>query len=155
VALDLDAIIKALCTHAAASGWFEYVQGNPAPAQHGQGVGFGTYFERLGPAARRGGLASTSLVLVMRVELSTLDKLGEPRDRVDPLLINAVDALYSAYIGDFTLGGLIAEVDVKGAQGYGTLDTRGAWATMAEGGRFRMALITIPMVLNDVYVEVA
>jgi hypothetical protein len=43
--------------------------------------------------------------------------LTDPEDAIDPELLAAVDALMSAYSGDFQLGGLITQVDLLGAYG--------------------------------------
>jgi hypothetical protein len=42
-----------------------------------------------------------------------------PQDDIDPDMVRIVNDLFVAYHGDFTLGGLVTEIDILGSYGDG------------------------------------
>jgi hypothetical protein len=67
---------------------------------------------------------------------------------VDPGLLGAVCVLLNAYNGDFTLGGLVRDVDV--------LSVRADPAYVEqEGGWYRVMDVTLPIVVNDMFSQEA
>lgn len=138
------AIVEAVVSHAAASGRFERVNQHEPKNAPGHGLTAAVWVQRLGPLALRSGLAATSALLLVNVRVYT-NMIAEPQDAIDPNLTAAVDALMAAYSADFTLDGLVAEVDLLGQ--YGT-------PLAAEAGYlelFRVMTLTVPLVINDVW----
>ena len=115
MALDTQSIIDAVASHAAASGWFEQVNQHEPVSSPGNGLTAAVWTDDLS-AVRTSGLASASGLLVVYERLYT-PMVQEPMDAIDPQLMGAVDALFAAYIGDFTLGGLVRQLDIFGQHG--------------------------------------
>jgi hypothetical protein len=84
------------------------------------------------------------------------DTTAEPLDDVDPAVVGAADALLRRYVGGFTLGGLVSNVDVRGAAGV-PINMASGWMKLGgdSGGRYRSMIITVPLVVNNLWDEVA
>jgi hypothetical protein len=149
MALDIRGVLDAIQSHALASGYFDAVNGNePKSPPDTSGLTCAVWVEQIGPARGGSGLASTSTRLGFYVRLYT-GMLTEPADAIDPNLMTALDALMAAYSGDFTLAGLVREVDLLGAYG----DPLGARAgyLVESGTEFRVMTITLPVIVNDLW----
>lgn len=142
------AIFAAAESHALATGLFERVNGHEPRSSPGSGLSAAVWFAGLDPVAAVSGLAVTSARLLFTVRIYA-NALVEPQDGLDPSVIAATDALMIAYSGDFTLGGLIKDVDLLGAHGF-ALSARPGWLDMGEA-KYRTVDITLPMILNDVF----
>jgi hypothetical protein len=68
-------------------------------------------------------------------------------------MLAAVDDLCGAYCGDFTLGGLVKDVDIFGMYGQ-SLDVRAGYLQQ-DGALYRVLTISLPVVVNDLWNEVA
>jgi hypothetical protein len=150
-ALNTTGIRDAVASAAAATGMFNTpVLEHEPVAEPGNGLTAAVTADRISPAPIASGLAATSVLLLLGVRLYT-PLHSEPRDATDITLSDAVDALLVSYIGGFTLGGLVRDVDVNGEFGtpleavYGYVDFNGAF--------YRVATITVPVVVNDVWVQ--
>jgi hypothetical protein len=93
------------------------------------------------------GLASVSgqVTLIIRVWSSALQK---PLDSVDPGVLAATCSLMGALAGGFTLGGTVRDVDVI------AMSAQPAWVDF-EGKPYRVMEIQLPIVINDMFQEVA
>ena len=150
MALDINGILDAVASHAAASGYFDRVGTHEPENAPGFGLTAAVWMDRLSPVLS--GLASTTGRVVFNVRLFT-PMAQEPADAIDPNLTAACDALFRAYVGDFTLGGLVREVDVRGSQGIG-LEARAGYIEQ-DGTLLRVYTITLPVVVNDLWDEAA
>lgn len=149
MALDIDGLTNALASHAAALGAFDMVNGHePKSAVPGNGLTCAVWTQD--GFAASSGLASTSFCITFNVRVYS-GMLTEPQDSIDPNILKAVDLLLSDYIGNFTLGGLIREVDVRGIEGK-PLRWDAGYLTQ-DGKVFRVVTISVPLVINDLYVE--
>jgi hypothetical protein len=149
MSLDIRGVLDAIQSHALASGFFTEVNGNePLSPPDTSGLTCAVWVEQIGPARGGSGLASTSTRLCFYVRLYSGMAI-EPADAIDPNLMDALDALMAAYSGDFTLDGLLREVDLLGQFG----DPLGARAGyLLEGGtEFRVMTITLPVIVNDLW----
>lgn len=145
---DFPGALLALRSHAATLGEFDKVQGHEPKNAPGRGVSCAFWVQRLSAVARRSGLDVTAARLEVHARVY-LPMVREPQDDIDPDAVRAAAALIGAYNGDFTLGGLIAEVDVLGA--YGTaLDCAAGYFTH-DGTEYRAMVLTIPMIFDDVW----
>jgi hypothetical protein len=88
----------------------------------------------------------------MQVRLYT-SMLAEPQDYIDPNLVKALDALMNAYSGDFTLDGLIRNVDLLGQTGT-PLQAEAGYINI-DGKMMRVVTITLPMIINDAWEQTA
>ncbi|WP_377271925.1 hypothetical protein [Peterkaempfera sp. SMS 1(5)a] len=151
MALDVQGIVDAVASHVLASGLFEQVNGHEPKAAPGSGLTAAVWVQRLG-SVPSSGLASSSARLVLNVRAySPLTQ--QPEDAIDPALTSAIDTLMAAYNGDFTLGGLARQVDVFGIHGIG-LDAQAGYLEQ-DGAVFRVFTIVLPLIVNDLWEQVA
>lgn len=148
--LAITDIIDAVSSHAAASGLFDRVEGHEPTNPPGHGLTAAVWVDKLGPARQASGLASTTARLVLNVRLYS-SLLQEPGDYIDPHLTSAVDTLMGLYVSDFTLGGLVRSVDVRGAEGV-SLEAEAGYLRV-NGGEYRVFTIKLPVIVNDLWTE--
>ena len=150
--LALLDIINAARDHALSTGWFDVVSGHEPKRAPGNGVSAAVWVEDVSPIPARSGLASTSARVELSVRCMT-PMLAEPQDGIDPNLVGAADALMRAYTGDFTLGDLVANVDLLGSHGPGL---RGRAGYLNQDQQlYRVFVITLPLVCNDLWDQVS
>jgi hypothetical protein len=77
----------------------------------------------------------------------------EPQDDIDTDILNATDLLMNEYSGDFELGGNVREVDLLGEFGD-SLSSQAGYVTIG-GTMFRVMTITLPVIVNDAWNQVA
>lgn len=149
--INTTAIVNAVASHAAATGQFERVNNHEPASPPGSGLTAAAWVQSMRPWPQRSGLAATSarLVLMVRIFASALQ---EPLDAIDPAVTAAADALFAAYSGDFTLGDLVAEVDLLGSGGE-ALSAIAGWLPLSDGSRWRVMDITVPLVINDAWAQ--
>jgi hypothetical protein len=151
--LNSGAVIAAVSSAAGTLGLFEKVNGHePKSAPATGGLTAAVWLRRVTPTAKASGLAVTAarLVLMVRVYGSML---SDPQDDIDPRLCAATDALLDTFCGDFTLGGLIRNVDILGEHGV-PLDANAGYLNQ-DGRLFRVVDITLPLIINDAWTQVA
>lgn len=152
MALALDDILDRVISHASASGYFDAVNGHEPKNAPGHGLTAAVWVESLRPALTSSGLASSSAVLVLSVRVYT-SMLQEPQDGIDPMIAKALDGLFTAYAGDFELGGDARMVDLRGAEGT-SLQAKGGYLNQ-DSKLYRVFTITLPIVVNDAWDEEA
>jgi hypothetical protein len=146
--MDYGAIVDGLVSHALTTGQFERVNAHEPKNSPGNGLTAAVSLMSLGPARGQSGLVSTSPLLVCAVRLYT-SMTYEPADMIDPNLMQAAQALFEAYSDDFTLDGMVRNVDLLGMTGT-PLSARAGYVEQS-GKVFRIIDITIPMIINDVF----
>src|SRR5579859_1458875 len=145
---EATALFAALKSHAMSLGLFGRSVITHAPL-NAPGTGLSCYIT-LGPVAPviSSGQAAVSIEVTFLVHVLS-PMLAKPTDSVDPDLLGAVSVLMSAYVNDFTLGGLVREVNIfnglKADPGY----------LVFEDKPFRAVEITLPVIVNDAWTEVA
>lgn len=151
MAINILGITDAVVSHAMASGRFETVNGHePKNAPSTGGLTAAVWTDRVVPVPRGSGLDSVTAVLVLMVRVYA-SAVSEPPDAIDPDMVAAVDDLCGAYCGDFTLDGLVRNVDIFGAYGQ-ALDVRAGYLQQ-DGVPFRVLTVTLPAVVNDLWTE--
>jgi hypothetical protein len=152
MALDIRTILAAVESHALASGYFDAVNGHEPKSAPQNGLTCAVWVEQIGPARGGSGLDSTSARLALNVRLYT-PMVQEPEDAIDPALMDALDALLAAYSADFELDGLVRQVDLLGTYGD-PLSVRAGYLT-TSGAEYRVMTITLPLIVNDLWEQVA
>lgn len=148
--LIIDTLIDAVLSHALASGYFDAVNGHEPKSIPGHNLTAAVWQQRIKPVPARSGLNSTSGLVVMNVRLYT-SMLTEPLDMIDPHMTKATSALMAAYSSDFTLDGLISNVDLLGAHGF-TLESLAGYVTI-NNVMLRTMTLTVPCVINDLFTQ--
>jgi len=146
--IDYTAIVDAIGSAALASGLFERFNGHEPKSSPGNGITGAVWMRSEQPFRSGSGLSSTTVLMTVTVRVYT-SMVQEPADAIDPNLDAAVRALMKAYHGDFTLGGLIRNVDLLGMSGT-PLSWQSGYLDVA-GKINRIADITVPLIVNDVY----
>lgn len=150
--LQVDDVLSAVVSHCSASGYLDKVNTHEPKSAPGNGLTAAVWVDRIGPAKGASGLASTTALLVFNVRLFQ-NMLKSPQDMIDPDMMKAVDWLMGAYSGDFTLGGLIRNVDLLGQFEYPLTATAGY--INQDGKLYRVVTIQLPLVVNDLWQQVA
>ena len=153
MSLNILPAFNALQQHAMTSGFFERVNGSePKSAPGISGLTYAVWLQALRPTARASGLAVTSALAVFSGRVYT-SMISETPDAIDPNMATATAALMEAYSGDFQLGGEVAAVDLLGIHGAG-LAAEAGYLNM-DGRLMRVMTLTIPVIYNDVWGQVA
>lgn len=138
-------------SHAQSLGLFGQVLGHEPVSAPGSGLMYAMWVGSVRPIPARSGLDSVSARLELRGRVF-LPADTEPMDDVDVQVTGAVSALMGAYCGDFTLGGTVANVDLLGAHGAG-LSAEVGYTSFAGGTTYRVATLTVPLIINDAWTE--
>lgn len=150
--LDLAAYRSAAMSHAQGLALFENVLGHEPVSAPGSGLNYAMWVGPVRPVPDRSGLN----VVAVRLELKGrvyMPADSEPLDDVDVAVTTAVNGLMREYCGHFTLGGTVANVDVFGAHGAG-LSAEPGYARL-DSTTYRVATITLPLIINAAWSEVA
>jgi hypothetical protein len=147
--METEAIIDALVSHAMTTADFEAVNQHEPKNAPGNGLTAAIWVQSISPT-RSNGLSSTSIRMAFTVRLFS-NMLQEPQDMIDPNLVKALDKLLALYSGDFTLDGLVRNVDLLGAHGA-PLGAQAGYVNLS-GTHFRIFDINVPVILNDVWTQ--
>lgn len=150
MALGINAVINALVSHARALGVFDTVHAHEPKSMPGMGLHYAVFMANLGPARTGSGLAATTARLELAGRIYK-PFASQPEDDIDPTLVDALDVLFSAYTGDFELGGSVRNVDVLGSQGS-ALSARFGYTTI-DKQTYRTIDIVIPVIVNDAFTQ--
>jgi hypothetical protein len=143
-------VLDSVVSHAMSLGVFGAVNQHEPSTAPGPDITAAVWVDYIGPA--ESGLASTSVKLVLNLRIYQ-NSQSDPQDAIDPAVVNAVDLLMEAYNGDFTLGGLARQVDILGH--YGPPLSASAGYLRQGDTLFRTMTLTLPIILNDVWAQVA
>lgn len=154
----INQVIDKIVSYALASGRFDSVNGHEPKSAPGNGIVFAVWAQAIRPA-RLSGLAATSALVQFQGRIY-IPFNQQPYDMIDPQVMAATTDLMSAFSGDFNFGGAanVRYVDLLGAEGA-NLGSSGlaALAGYVEIDRrmYRIMTITIPIVINDAFTQVA
>ncbi|MGA5116852.1 hypothetical protein [Streptomyces pseudogriseolus] len=151
MALGIADVLSRVASHAQATGLFDTVMTHePKNAPTGSSVA--VWVRSIEPIRMRSGLDKVSVLVRINIRLYA-NMLQEPQDDIDRDLVMALDALLTAYSGEFELGDQNRTIDVLGAAGF----PMGAEAAYVQHDTtlFRVFVITLPILINDVWDEVA
>lgn len=149
MALNIDEIMDCVVSHAQSTGWFQTVTEHESKQSGTNSLTAGVWIERITPIKSSGlNSASVRLELEMRLFGSTMT---EPYGDIDSNLAKATSDLFTAYLGDFDLGGEARHIDIFGAHGQ-PLEVRVGYMN-TNGREFRVFQIRLPIIINDVWDE--
>lgn len=150
--LNTSSLVNAIASHAAALGVFDNVPQHEPKNAPGGDLTCAVWAGDIVPVLSSG-LASTSVRVTfnVRIYLPALNISPWEADIVDPRIMDACDALMRDYVGAFTLGGLIREVDVRGGNGN-PLSAAAGYLTQ-DGRVYRVMTIFLPLIISDLWDE--
>lgn len=148
-------VFDQLVSHALTLGLFETVNGHePKSAPDPGGLSAAFWAERISMSLRSG-LASTTALMVINCRVYG-SMTAEPQDDIDPRMMYAAATLLGAYIGSFAFGGAVAGIqgiDVRGMNGVPLAAQAGY---LSQDNRlYRVMVLTIPVIVNDMWDEAA
>lgn len=146
--MNTAGIFDALVSHGMASGLFERVNQHEPKNAPGNGLTMAVWLDRIAPASGSSGLNTTTGLLLFSVRVYS-NMVADPQDDIDPALLNAIDILFSAYSGDFELGGMVEYVDLLGRHGAPLSATFGY--VPIDNKMYRVGTITVPLVVADLW----
>jgi hypothetical protein len=146
VSLPIRSILDAMNSHAMKLGVFDKVAGHEPKNAPGSGLWAALFLGDGEAVGEVSGLNAVSGRVEVQIRI-TQNMLAEPQDDIDPTIADAVDALMAAYCADFTLNGLIRNVDVFGETGQ-RLGWRAGYVEQ-DHKMFRAFDVTVPMIVND------
>lgn len=150
--LAIQALLDQCVSHAMSLGVFERVNGHEPKNPPGSGLTAAYWVQRITPVPAASGLNTTTVRLELGARLYIPADTQDP-DLIDPELIAATDLLMAAYSADFTLGGLVRNVDLLGEHGD-PLDAQAGYLAQ-DATTFRVITITLPLIVNDLWSQEA
>lgn len=147
-----DDILDAIVSDVQRSGYFDKVNKHEPKKAPGTKLTAAVWLEAIDPIALASGLASTTARLVFKLRIYQ-SMLMEPQDMIDPLMGKALTNLMRRYHDDFDFAGAIRNVDLLGAYGV-SLSAVSGYLDI-DGKVFRIADLTIPCLVNDVWPQVS
>lgn len=150
--LSTQAIIDAVASKAMTTARFDQVNTHEAKNGPGNQMVCDITIMTGRAAALASSLNTVSVILTLSVEVYC-SMLQDPQDTIDTQINDSVDDLLALFVGGFTLGGLIRNVDILGAHGDAL-----SWAFGHKDlsrQLVRAAQIILPLVINDAWPEVA
>ncbi|MEA5366101.1 hypothetical protein VA596_41695 [Amycolatopsis sp., V23-08] len=145
-------VFSRVTSHANGLGVFERVTGHEPKNAPGSGLSASFWLKSFRPHPKASGLNVTAAVLTLNVRIGQ-NMLKEPQDDVEIEILTSSLKLMAAYSGDFDLGGAIRNVDLLGETGA-PLALDGGYIN-ADGVLLRVGIITLPLIINDVFPQEA
>jgi hypothetical protein len=149
MSLNTAGLFNALASHAASLGIFDRVNNHEPANAPGNGLSYSLHWVRIAPVPTHSGLASTTGVVPFLGRIYR--PAAQPSDEVDIEVLGATDALLAVYSADFTLGGLVRNVDLLGQTGN-QLSAQAGWL-LIDAIQHRTSDITIPLIVNDLWTQ--
>jgi hypothetical protein len=150
----INDVFGRILSFALATGRFDAVNGAEPKNAPGTELTCAVWVQQIRPI-RSSGLQATSCVVSFQARIYQNFR-SEPYDMIDPNVTAATTDLMGSISGDFDLGG---------AEGVRAVDLLGAYVThglQAQAGYveidrqvYRVMTITIPIIINDAFVQVA
>ena len=150
--MNLAGMLSALADVAKSSGLVERALMHEPIQAPGSGISaaFWAATDFLTPVQERSGLAATSVRALFHGRLyAPLDV--DSADAVEQTLMAATDALLTSLNGAFTLGGLVANIDLLGAFGI-AVGAEAGYVNFGDGW-YRTITISLPLVINDAWMQ--
>lgn len=146
--METAAYVDAIVSHALSSGYFERVNKHEPKSAPPDGLTAAVWFNSIDPLRNNPSLIATSVRLAVTVRIY-VGMIQEPQDGIDTQVMECVDKLMEAYSGDFTLDGMIREVDLLGQHGT-PLSCLAGYLTI-DHKMMRVVDIVVPLIISDAW----
>lgn len=146
--LNTASLVDELVSKAMQLGVFEKVNTHEPKSRPATGMTAAVWVDHIQPFTQGSGLNTTSVIVgfTFRIYQSAF---SEPQDAIDPRVMQATDTLLERYSGNFTLGGVVREVDLLGEAGT-PLSAQAGWLNL-DGTIFRIMDVNLPVIISDVW----
>ncbi len=145
---DCDDLVDAIASHVLSLGVCDRVNKHEPKSAPGNGVSAGIWLQGIRPLPEASSLISTSGLVTVWCQLYG-GMLKSPMDQIDPELAGAASTIIASISADFSLDGMIRDVDLLGEFSDG-LKAEGGYLTI-DHTMFRIFTLTIPCVINDMW----
>jgi hypothetical protein len=145
-------VFSRLESYAMSSGRFDAVNGHEPKSAPGNGITYAVWIQNIRPALS--GLSATSGLLMFNGRIYK-PFTSIPYDAIDPQVTSATLDIMAAMSGDFKLGEAddVRNVDLLGSTGYSLMANAGY--VEVDRHMYRCMTIQIPIIMNDLFVQVA
>lgn len=143
-----DAVLSKLLT----LGIFQTVNQHEPKSAPGLGTRASMWVDSMRPIPGASGLNATSGVVTFNVRVYS-NFLQMPLDGIDPDILTATSTVLNAFSAGFTLGGTVRAIDLLGMYGA-AMEARAGYVTQ-DGKVYRLMDVTLPMIINDLWTQVA
>lgn len=131
---------------------FDTVNGFEPKSAPGNGITAAVWIQDIRPVGAASGLAATSGVVTLNIRIYG-SFLQQPPDAIDPNLMTAATTLLGTYTGMFTFDDSVRNIDLLGT--YGQSMSAVAGYLTQDSKIFRIMTVTLPVVINDLWVQEA
>jgi hypothetical protein len=146
----VEDILNAVVSHAASLGHFDKVNQHEPKNAPGNGFTAAVWLQAIDPAPTVSSIVATSARLAWNIRLYQ-NFIAKPEDLIDIRMLRAACDLIQAYHEDFTLGGLVRNVDLLGEVGI-PLSGKAGYLPM-DNKLYRTIDVTVPLIVNDVWIQ--
>ena len=146
----VNALMAGVESIALKTGVFRRVNTHEPKSAPGTGLTLAIWADSILPIPAASGLSSTSGYVVLNARAYG-NMLAKPEDDQDPRLMTAATTLIGAYSADFTLGGLVRNIDLLGEYGF-RLGAQAGYVTIG-GSVYRIMTTTVPCIVNDMWTQ--
>lgn len=133
-------------------GIFEDVTQHEPKSPPVNGITAAVWVQSIAPVGRASGLSATSGIVLLYVRVYT-NFLQMPLDGIDPDILTATTTVMSAFSGGFSLGGSVRAIDLLGMYGQG-MSAQAGYADLNKT-MYRIMTVTLPVIINDLWTQVA
>lgn len=150
----INSVLDKIVSYAMASGRFDAVNQHEPKNAPGNQITFAVWVQSIKPVPRGSGLSSTSGVILYTGRIYQNFK-SQPFDAIDPNVTAACTNMMGALSGDFNFGGVggVRSIDLLGM--YGTSLSAAAGYVEIDKTIYRVMTIQIPIIINDMFAQVA
>lgn len=147
-------LFDAMQSHALATGLFDQVNTYEEKSGPGDGTMCGIWINRIVPIPEASGLDSTTSQVEFTNQIYH-NAFGDPLGAIDPNVTHASIELMDAYSGDFDLGiTQVRNVNLLGEYGFEPLQAQSGYIEI-DNQISRVMVITVPIIVNDLFAHVA
>lgn len=150
--LNIADVISQITSKIQSTGLFDRVNAHEPKNAPGNGLSAAVWVATVSPAIGQSGLAATTARVVFSIRVYS-NMVQEPQDKIDENLIQALDVVFTSFSRDFDLGGNVRDIDLLGHSGT-PLQAQAGYLDQ-DGKKFRTFVITLPVVINDVWTQVS
>jgi hypothetical protein len=145
-------VFDKVVSFALATGRFDHVNQHEPKNAPGRGLECSVWMNTIAPV-RASGMGAVSGVVTLYARIYTNFR-QQPYDSIDPQVMAAVADLMGAMAGNFDFGGAanVRAVDLLGGWSNTPLSAAAGYVEI-DRQMFRVMTITIPIVINDMFVE--